>query len=265
MAIELPIITLTSDFGLDDPYVGIMKGVILQICPHCRLVDLSHGIPQGDVLRASLAVQAALDYFPKGTIHLAVVDPGVGSARLPLVVHARGMYFVGPDNGLFGFLAHDDPPPRVVSIRPGRYTLPRMSATFHGRDIFAPIAAHLARGVRLEELGTASRGLVTLDIPKAEWLAPDKVKGTVIYIDHFGNCISNVLPEELGLDLSRGRWVVRCVAGEFPLRRYYSEVEKGEPLALVGSSGRVELSIRDGSAAVQRQIGLKMSFILERV
>lgn len=259
-----PIITLTSDFGLDDPYVGVMKGVMLQICPWARLVDLSHGIPQGDIVRASLVLRAAIDYFPGGTVHLAVVDPGVGSARVPIAVHGRGMHFVGPDNGLFGFLAEDDPPPRVLAIKPGPFTLPRTSATFHGRDIFAPIAAHLASGARLEELGTPARAMVTLDLPKPQCVSSSFVRGSIIYVDHFGNCVSNVLPEELGLDLARGKWTVRCDAGEFPLRRFYSEVEKGAPLAVVGSSGRVELSLRDGSAA-QLGIGLNTAFLLTRI
>lgn len=264
MAQTHSIITLTSDFGYDDPYVGIMKGVILQICPGCQLVDLVHGVPQGDIVRASLAVQAAIEYFPAGTVHLAVVDPGVGSARLPIAVHARGMYFVGPDNGLFWFLADDDPPPRVVSIKQGPFTLPRTSPTFHGRDIFAPIAAHLAAGTRIEQLGTPERRMVTLDLPKAQRLSSARVEGTIIYVDHFGNCISNVAPEELGLDLSRGRWMARSSVADFPLRRYYSEVEEGSPVAVVGSSGRIELSIRDGSAATQLKLKLGASFVLER-
>jgi S-adenosylmethionine hydrolase len=259
-----PIITLTSDFGLDDPYVGVMKGVILQICPWGRLVDLSHGIPQGDIVRASLVIQAAIDYFPMGTVHLAVVDPGVGSARIPIVVHGRGMHFVGPDNGLFWFLADDDPPPRVVAIESGPFTLPRTSATFHGRDIFAPIAAHLASGVKLEQLGTPTRSIVTLDLPKPQRISAHRVKGSIIYVDHFGNCISNVVPEALGLDLTKGTWTVRCDVGEFPLRRFYSEVEKGAPLSVVGSSGRVELSLRDSSAA-QLGIELSTSFLLTRI
>lgn len=261
----LPLITLTSDFGLDDPYVGIMKGVILQICPMCRLVDLTHGITQGDVLRASLAIQAALDYFPPHTVHLAVVDPGVGGSRLPIVVHARGMYFVGPDNGLFGFLAHDDPPPRIVTIRQGPYTLPHPSFTFHGRDIFAPVAAHLAAGVRFEDLGTPTRSMVTLDLPKPRRLSPTQVEGTVIYVDHFGNCVSNLIPAELGLDLGQGTWVVRSAKGVLPVKRYYAEVARGAPLALVGSTGRVELAVRDGSAAAGLGISLGFSFVLERV
>ncbi|MCU0612918.1 MAG: SAM-dependent chlorinase/fluorinase, partial [Candidatus Eisenbacteria bacterium] len=125
MSVPHPVITLTSDFGLDDPYVGVMKGVILRISPECRLVDLTHSIGQGDVVKASLAVRAAVPYFPVGTVHLVVVDPGVGSARRPIAVHARGMYFVGPDNGLFWFLADDDPPPRIVEIRRGPFVLPR--------------------------------------------------------------------------------------------------------------------------------------------
>lgn len=260
-----PVITLTTDFGLDDPYVGIMKGVILQICPTCRLVDLTHNVPQGNVLRASLVLRAALDYFPPGTVHLVVVDPGVGSSRHPIALHDRGAYFVGPDNGLFWFLADDDPPPRVVTIQSKAFVLPRTSSTFHGRDVFAPVAAHLALGVRLDELGSPERTVVRLDLPKPMRLSSRKVSGSIIYVDHFGNCISNVAPEELGIDLSKGAWIVHCQAGELPVRRFYSEVDPGTALAVVGSSGHVELSVRDGSAALQLDLGTGTSFEIERL
>ncbi|MBN1425008.1 SAM-dependent chlorinase/fluorinase [Candidatus Fermentibacteria bacterium] len=260
-----PIITLTTDFGLDDPYVGVMKGVILQICPTCHLVDLAHTLSQGDVLRASFALRAALEYFPQGTVHLVVVDPGVGSARHPVAVHGRGMYFVGPDNGLFWFLADDDPPPRVVTIQNRAYVLPRTSSTFHGRDIFAPVAAYLARGVRLEELGPPLRTVVRLDLPRPQRISSHRIGGAVIYVDHFGNCISNIAPEELGIDLTRGSWTVRCDAGQLPVRRFYSEVDAGTPLAVIGSSGHVELSVRDGSAALQLDLGPGAPFVIERL
>jgi S-adenosylmethionine hydrolase len=257
-----PVITLTTDFGLDDAYVGVMKGVLLRICPQCRLVDLTHSVPQGDILKASLVLRSAAGFFPAGTVHLAVVDPGVGGNRLPVAIHAGNKYFVGPDNGLFWFLTRRDPPPRAVVLEKRTYFLPKTSTTFHGRDVFAPVAAHLASGVPLSEFGPQTRALTSLSVPDVVREASGRMRGQVIYIDHFGNCVTNLSPEELGCDLS-SHWIVVLEDGSrIPVGAYYGQVEEGHPLALVGSSGHLELAVRNGSAEKELALRLGSEFIL---
>jgi len=265
MHVEHPLVTLTSDFGSGDSYVGVMKGVILRICPSCRLVDLAHSIPQGDILKASFALRSAVKYFPAGTVHLAVVDPGVGGSRLPVAIHAGNMYFVGPDNGLFWFLAEQDPPSKTVILENAGYTLPSTSTTFHGRDVFAPVAAHLASGVGLEELGPPLlKQLVTPSLPQVEWIGNASLRGHVIYVDHFGNCVSNILPEEVGCDLS-GSWVVELRDYHpLPIGSYYGQVDDGSPIALIGSSGNLEIAVRNGSAAKKLNLDVGTAFLLKK-
>lgn len=257
-----PVITLTTDFGLDDAYVGVMKGVLLRICPQCQLVDLTHNVPQGDILKASLVLRSAAGYFPAGTVHLAVVDPGVGGSRLPVAIHSGDKYFVGPDNGLFWFLTRRDPPPKAVVLQKRNYFLPKTSTTFHGRDVFAPVAAHLASGVPLSEFGPQTRELVSLALPAVTREAGGGLKGQVIYIDHFGNCVTNLSPEEVGCDLS-ARWMVEMEDGStIPVGMYYGQVQEGHPLALVGSSGHLELAVRNGSAEKELTLRVGSEFVL---
>ncbi len=242
-----PILTLTSDFGLADPFVGAMKGVILSICPGARLVDLTHGIPPQDILAGQLALRSSVPFFPSGTVHLAVVDPGVGSGRRALAVHAAGQWLVGPDNGLLSF-AFDAAGWRAVEITAERYRLPLVSRTFHGRDIFAPAAAHLARGLRLEHLGPPVLDPLRLEIPSARLLGA-ALLGEVIAADRFGNLITSITEE--ALDALPGGGVIEIeIAGRGlgRLRSAYAEVEPGAPGAIIGSQGRVEIFVRDGSA-----------------
>jgi S-adenosylmethionine hydrolase len=259
-----PVITLTTDFGLDDAYVGAMKGVLLCICPNCRVVDLTHNVPQGDILKASLVLRSAADYFPADTVHVAVVDPGVGGNRLPVALYSGNRYFVGPDNGLFWFLAHRDPPPRVVVLQKRAYFLPKPSMTFHGRDVFAPVAAHLASGVPLSEFGPPRRELVSLAVPAVTRGAEGMFRCQVIDIDHFGNCVTNLSPEEVACDLS-AHWVVEMEDGtSVPVGLYYGQVEEGQPLALVGSSGYLELAVRSGSAEKELSLSVGSALVLRR-
>ncbi len=187
---SFPIVTLTTDFGLQDGFVGTLKGVILGICPSVRIVDISHDIPSQDILAAGLTLQRACPYFPDGTVHVAVVDPGVGTSRRPIAIRAGGHVFVGPDNGLFSFVYTEfeerNLPVATFHLTNKRYWLPVLSGTFHGRDLFSPVAAHLAGGIVLEELGKPIDDPVRLPLPKPErtargWLAH------IIAIDHFGN------------------------------------------------------------------------------
>jgi S-adenosyl-L-methionine hydrolase (adenosine-forming) len=243
-----PVITLTTDFGLRDPFVGIMKGVILGICPLARLVDLTHELPPQDVQAGQLALAAAAGFFPPGTIHLAVVDPGVGSARRPLALAAGERYFVGPDNGLFTF-ALDHAGWRAVALDSEEHRLPDVSRTFHGRDIFAPAAGHLASGVPLERLGLEVPDPVRLPLPAAR-RGPDGVLGEVLDIDHFGNLVTSVTAEDLRSLEARGGVAVevagRCLRGAVAA---YAAVEPGQAGALIGSVGRLEIFVRGGSAA----------------
>ncbi len=189
--LRAPIITLLTDFGLGDAYVGIMKGVILSLSPDARLVDLSHEVPPQEVLSGAMVLQSAWRYFPPGTIHLAVVDPGVGSSRRALAAAGREQFFVGPDNGLFSLVFAEQAPLMVVSLENPQYFLAKVSATFHGRDIFAPVAAHLSLGVPLTAFGPALSDPVGLDFPAPEF-GEEEVDGQIISCDHFGNLISNI-------------------------------------------------------------------------
>jgi hypothetical protein len=242
------IITLTSDFGVRDPFVGIMKGVILGLCPDARLVDLTHEIPPQDVLAGALALEAAVPFFPPGTVHLAVVDPGVGSARRPLAVAARGHLFVGPDNGLLT-PALAEPGWRAVRLEAPEYRLAAVSRTFHGRDIFAPAAAHLALGVSLYRLGPEVEDPVRVAIPRAR-LAAGAIEGEVIAEDRFGNLITSVTADLLA-ELRTGA----ALSVELGDRRLggllgsYAEAPEGAAGAIIGSTGRLEIFVRNGSAA----------------
>ncbi|HEC80304.1 MAG TPA: hypothetical protein ENI43_03510 [Firmicutes bacterium] len=240
------IITFTTDFGLRDPYVAEMKGVILSGAPMVKLIDITHSIPPGDILACALTLERAVPCYPPGTIHLVVVDPGVGSERRPIVVISNSQIFVGPDNG-FATLAINESDYKAYLIENVRAPSGRVSHTFHGRDIFAPACVHLARGGRLSDLGEEIEDIVKIDVRKPE-VSVDEVKGEVIYVDHFGNLITNIREGDIkGLD--RGRWLVRVgrkwIKG---IRRYYSEVEEGDIIALIGSSGRLEIAVRGKNA-----------------
>jgi S-adenosylmethionine hydrolase len=247
----MPIITLTSDFGLADGYVGIMKGVILGICPEARLVDLSHDIAPQNVAQAAFVLTHAAPYFPAGTIHLAVVDPGVGSSRRPIVVQTSHALFVGPDNGLFTYALTEEGCQAWELICPA-FWLPQVSRTFHGRDIFAPVAAHLARGVPPWQLGRPVADLVRLPLAEPGRCADGRITGQVIYTDRFGNLITNVPAEWV----EGRRWRVEIVGQRIDgPRATYAAVERGALLALVSSAGTVEIAVREGNAA--KQLGVK--------
>lgn len=247
----MPLLTLTTDFGLTDAYVAAMKGVILSIAPECRMVDISHGIAPQDVMGAAFVLRGAVPYYPAGTVHLAVVDPGVGSERRPIAARIGGQVFVGPDNGLFSLLLDPEAVPEAVVVldRPAFWRTPEPSRTFHGRDIFAPVAAHLAAGRTLDEVGARTERLKRL-----HWVRPladeQGLRGWVVHLDHFGNAVTNI-PGALLAAHRDGRGL-KCYVGSAILERVhhaYSDVPEGEPLALVGSSGHLEISVNGGHAA----------------
>lgn len=242
-----PLITLTTDFGLRDPFVGIMKGVILSICPTARLVDLTHDLAPQDVLGGCLALGAATPFFPEGTVHLAVVDPGVGGPRRAIALRAAGHYLVGPDNGLFT-LGLEDGGWSAVSLTAAEYRLADVGRTFHGRDIFAPAAAYLAAGVPLERLGPAVIDPVRLSLPVCR-LEAGTLVGEVLDVDRFGNLITSVEATRLPEIPGAGPPVAE-VAGRpaGPLVDSYSAVDPGVPAVIVGSTGRLEVFARAASA-----------------
>jgi len=228
-------IVLLSDFGSADAYVGVMKGVLHGLAPGAPLIDLTHGVPPGNIRLAQLHLDAAWPYFPTGTIFLCVVDPGVGSSRRAVGVASRGRCFVGPDNGLLSALP--DARWRVIDTASN----PPRSNTFHGRDVFAPAAGRLATGAPFDELGSEIDDPVRLTLP-----VPDGDRGEILAIDHFGNAISNLPGRGVGRLSVAGRTV--------PVLRTYADVEPGEPLALTGSTGRLEVAVRNGNAAVAHGI-----------
>ncbi len=241
----MTVITLTTDFGLSDGYVGIMKGVILGIAADVQLVDLSHDIAPQDVRQGSFVLSNAVPYFPAGTVHLAVVDPGVGGDRRPLLVTTPQASFVGPDNGLFTF-ALAQPEAQAWVLDQPRYWLPAISRTFHGRDIFAPVAAHLARGVPPHELGSPIADAVRLEPLLPQRQGNRHIVGHVIHVDRFGNLITNVP----GAWLADGDWACEIAGRRIGhLSDTYAAVHSGALLALIGSSGMLEVAVRNGSAA----------------
>lgn len=247
-----PLLTLTTDFGLRDPYVAAMKGAVWRVCPEARLVDVSHDVAPQDVMEAAWVLGQALPYYPEGTVHLVVVDPGVGTARRALAARLGPHLLVAPDNGLIPLVADiaDLAVAEAVALdRPAFWRVPTPSDTFHGRDVFGPVAAHLAAGRALGEVGTRVDDLTPL-----HWALPiaDEagVRGWVVHVDRFGNCVTNVRADVL--ERHRAGRPLRCYAGSAildGLARTYADVADGEPLALVGSSGFLEVSVNGGNAA----------------
>ncbi len=260
------IITLLTDFGLSDPYVGIMKGVIAQMHPSLQVIDLTHQIPPQNLALARFALMSAYAYFPAGTVHIAVVDPGVGSTRRAIALalgddadHPKG-FLVGPDNGIFsGVLGYHSVCAAVELTNPQYWRTPTPSSTFHGRDIFATVGGHLASGVSLSALGEQidPRSLINLDISNYIQIEPlsdvgCRMTGCIQAIDHFGNLITNISGESVQTQF----W--SAVVDNLDIRSTltYSDSKSGEPVALVGSHGWVEVAINGGSARDRLGLGL---------
>ena len=275
MAVRRPrVITLLTDFGNQDAYVGIMKGVIAGINPVANIVDICHSVPPQDIFNGAYLLYSSYKYFPRKTIHVAVVDPGVGSRRGIVCVETKDYFFLVPDNGILSFIIQDEKPKSIFRITNSKYFLPSPSNTFHGRDVFAPVAAHLSLGVKPQQFGIRVNHLKQLDMPKPVRKKPGQVEGRIIYIDRFGNLISNVTKE----------YLVKLVGGQKPevrsktqdafkktskekilsqrdtmettigkkkivgLSKTYTDAKPGEPLVLFGSAGFLEVSINQGNA-----------------
>lgn len=246
------IITLLSDFGLSDIYVGVMKGVIAQINPTLNVVDLTHQIPPQNIAAASFNLINAYPYFPVGTIHIAVVDPGVGSQRRAIALQLHNSFLVGPDNGLFSGVLNQNPVVKAVELTNSKYWQTNIpSTTFHGRDIFASVGAHLASGVPLEQLGAPINPATLVQLAIREpTLTATEIVGYIQYIDHFGNLITNIT----AADLQGKTWSVVVGDRLIPASLTYSDFQPGEIVVLIGSHGWLEIAINGGSAQSQLQL-----------
>ena len=259
---QQPLLTLLSDFGDRDVYVGVMKGVIAQINPRLTVVDLTHQIPPQNLAAARFCLMSAYLYFPVGTVHIAVVDPGVGSKRRAIAVEFAQGFLVGPDNGIFSGVLSQSPAMSTTGYAYAAVELtnrdywrtPQPSRTFHGRDIFAAVGANLASGVSLKQLGQEINpaSLVKMDIGECKQTKTGVV-GCIQYIDHFGNLVSNIP----GSYLQGKTWCVQASGLTIPGCETYSNVKIGETIALVGSHGWVEIAVNSGNANSQLQIKLE--------
>jgi len=246
------IITLLSDFGLKDPYVAEMKAVILSINPQARIVDITHEIEKFNIRMGAFVLASATPHFPAGTIHVAVVDPGVGTKRRPIIVETKRNFYVGPDNGLLMLAAQKEGISHVYHVNNPQYMLPRVSRTFHGRDIFAPVAAHLARGRPPSEFGPEIQDYAFPEFAKAH-VRKGELLGEVLHIDDFGNIVSNISAENLEkMDIYEGcslRVKLNSKTLTLKLCSAYGEVAAKTPLAIIGSSDFLEVSVNQGSAS----------------
>jgi len=255
-AMAEPLITLTTDFGEAGPYVAAMKGVILSLQPRARLVDLSHVIPPQDLRHAAHFLEGCLPHFPAETIHVVVVDPGVGTDRAALCVEAAGQFLLVPDNGCWcPAVARLTSQPTVRRLAESRFWRPEVSTTFHGRDIFAPCAAYLTLGVLPSALGPEVKEWVHLQVPAAT-IERGSIQGEIVFVDPFGNLVTNI-PGEAFLALAANP--VQIQAGPVEVRRVvrtYGEANEGELIALVGSDGYLEVAINRGNAARRLELGV---------
>lgn len=259
-----PIITLLTDFGTRDPYAAVMKGVALSLNPDAALVDLTHEVPPQDIVAGAFILAEATPYFPPGTIHLAVVDPGVGTQRRALAARARGCFWVGPDNGIFHLVFQESDDVDIVSLENPRYFREAVSPTFQGRDIFAPVAAHLSLGTALSDFGPPIANPAVLPWPQPVF-TPEAVRGEIVYVDGFGNLLSNIKGNDLMAWIGEKSYVV--ILGSLTLEglsRTYGDVLSGRFLALIGSHGYLEIACAQGNAARRLGVGKGRSLAVVR-
>jgi len=254
MAAPPDVIALLTDFGLKDHYVGVMKGVILGVNRNARIIDISHDIPTQGILDAYFLLSNTYSYFPEGTIFVAVVDPGVGTDRSIIAVQTGKHTFLAPDNGLLGFLEKDDAIRRIVQIKNRKYFLEPLSNTFHGRDIFAPVAGHLSLGTDLSLLGPEIGRMEKIAAPAPKVTREGVIVGEIVSVDHFGNLVTNIPGSRFAgsdtVEVRFGKHVIGRLATS------YAEGKKGQILALVGSTGNLEISVNQGNA--RKKTGAKV-------
>jgi S-adenosylmethionine hydrolase len=255
------IITLTTDFGSADWFVGTMKGVILGHQPRAHLVDITHEIPAGDIRAGAFALAVSYRFFPKGTVHVAVVDPGVGSRRRAIAVQTVNYCFVGPDNGVLSLSLAREEIKAVHQITNEQLFLHPVSNTFHGRDVFAPVAAKLSKGLPLEKVGAPMKAFVKLSWPEPQSTA-NSIKGEIAYIDHFGNAITNIGNATLASLAEGPREIILRGKRLCALQPFYQALPLGKPVAVPGSSGFLELAVNGGSAAKEFHLDVGQAVIL---
>lgn len=260
------IITLTTDFGYQDSFVGIMKGVIVGINPQARVIDITHGISPRDILAGALTLRHSVKYFPCGTIHVAVVDPGVGSARRPLLIQCEGNYFIGPDNGVLSLAVENIWSAHIAHLSNPTYHLQPTSTTFHGRDIFAPVAAHLSLGIPVSAFGEPCDKIITVSIPEVV-RKERSIEGEIVYIDKFGNLFTNIGEHDLSGQPVETLEVVIGSAWVRGLSPHYASVQAGEFVAVLNSWGLLEIAVYKGNAQqrIGAKIGTKVAIVLREM
>ena len=241
-----PLITLTSDFGLADSYAAQIKGVILNINPLSTIVDITHEINKFNIQTGAFMLASAVSYFPKGTIHVAIVDPGVGTKRRALLIITKQGYFIGPDNGLLILAAEHQEITNVYEILNSKYMLPHISETFHGRDVFAPVAAYLEKGVKPEEFGSIIDDPVKPDFIQIKH-EKNNIHCSVLHIDSFGNIITNL--EKNHVPTGTLNITLQDICFELELKKTYGETKPKDPIAIIGSHGFLEIAVNQGNAA----------------
>ncbi|MBA2663092.1 MAG: SAM-dependent chlorinase/fluorinase [Bradymonadaceae bacterium] len=266
---KVPMIGLLTDFGIDDAYVGILKCVILDICPAVPVVDLCHAIAGQNILSGAYLLGTTASYLPHGAVVVAVVDPGVGTARRAVAVRTERGILVGPDNGLFSFVLRHHPAHEVFELTNAAYHLEAVSATFHGRDIFAPVAAHLACGIEIEAIGTRCSSDSLVYLANTDPIFHDEeIEANVIHIDRFGNVITNLTFAAYraweGDVATKATIELEEYEEDVPIYRSFGEVPVRAPLAFWGSGGHLELAVREGSAASVFGLGQESSLVVKK-
>jgi S-adenosylmethionine hydrolase len=247
-----PTITLTTDFGINDHFVGAMKGVILDITPEAQIVDISHAVQAFDVLDGALTISQAYSYFPTGTVHVVVVDPGVGTARRPILASSDGFHFVAPDNGVLSLVYAREGRIHVRHITSEHYFRQPVSNTFHARDIFAPVAAYLAKLVDTEKFGDEIEDFVRFSAPKPKRVDENRMRGVVLKVDRFGNIITNITPQDAPMIFAADPAPFKIIVGNreiIDIRNTYAEGSPGEVFGILGSMGFLEIAANRGAAA----------------
>ncbi len=253
-----PIVTLTTDFGLNDHFVGTIKGVILGIVPEAEIVDICHSVQAFDVLDAALTIAQAYSYFPTGTVHLVVVDPGVGTARRPILVSSDRHHFVAPDNGVLSLIYSREERLHVRHVTSEHYFLQPVSNTFHGRDIFAPVAAWLAKRVESDKFGEEISDFVRFNAPKPKLVDGNILRGVVLKIDRFGNLVTNITPQDAPMLFEATPPPFKILVGKreiSEMKKFYAEGTPGEVFGILGSMGYLEIAANRASAAQTIGVG----------
>jgi len=245
----MSVVSLITDFGLRDNFVGVMKAVILKINPRVRFVDVCHDINPQDTLEAAFLLKSAYKFFPRHSIHLVVVDPGVGSKRKAILVRTKNYIFIGPDNGVLSFALKEERPLEIIEISNDKYFLKTVSSTFHGRDIFAPVCAHISKKEDIRKFGRPRGMLQTLDLPKVR-ISSRQLWGEIIYIDRFGNLVSNIDKQTISIFTKKRKFKINIKNRTInSLSLGYFEGKASGPMALIDSFGYLEIAVNGDSAS----------------